>query len=453
MKYLYMDNFRGFSDTLISFKDVNFFVGENSTGKSSVISLLKLLTTTEFWLESPAKFDNADIQLGKGRYDDLVSVHAASKDSFSVGSYGKALPVNRSASNKGKGKDKEENEEQIDAFLLTFVSRDGLPSLSSYIYSYKGEEVIVRVSENQLKYKSRKNVQLLTCNNIQECFKRWGDIAKNDNRGYKIVPKDVSRTLIELPILFYPSIIEGIRGNENMNPFALSPAIFKESLIWLAPIRSKPKLTYDEYKLDYSPEGEHTPYVIKKLLGKKSEAVAFKKFLDTLGKDSGLFETIEILHYGNSSTSPFELDVVLNKRKLSINNVGYGVSQALPIIVELFVRANDSAYAVQQPEVHLHPKAQAALGDAFFQLATVENKKFLIETHSDYTLDRFRSNYRNESNSESPSSQVLFFERDENGNRVTPVEIDQQGDLSERQPDAYREFFIREEMLNLGLSS
>lgn len=33
MKYLYMDNFRGFQDTLLPLKDVNFFVGENSSGK------------------------------------------------------------------------------------------------------------------------------------------------------------------------------------------------------------------------------------------------------------------------------------------------------------------------------------------------------------------------------------------------------------------------------------
>jgi predicted ATPase len=147
------------------------------------------------------------------------------------------------------------------------------------------------------------------------------------------------------------------------------------------------------------------------------------------------------------------LDIVLNGKELSINNVGYGVSQALPIIVELFSRGRGTNYAVQQPEVHLHPRAQAALGDVFFSLATIEAKRFFIETHSDYTIDRYRANFRKDNIQTKPPSQILFFERNSSGNFIHPIKIDENGDISASQPDSYRDFFIREQMSNLGLES
>ncbi|MDP6688819.1 MAG: AAA family ATPase [Alphaproteobacteria bacterium] len=83
---------------------------------------------------------------------------------------------------------------------------------------------------------------------------------------------------------------------------------------------------------------------------------------------------------------------------VNIRNVGYGVSQSLPVIVEILSRSFGSRFAIQQPEVHLHPKAQAALGDLFYQLALVEEKRFIVETHSDFTIDRFMLNYRKKRN-------------------------------------------------------
>lgn len=57
--------------------------------------------------------------------------------------------------------------------------------------------------------------------------------------------------------------------------------------------------------------------------------------------------------------------------------------------------------------VHLHPKAQAALGEVLFNLSILENKKFIIETHSDYMIDRFRISCRK--SKKSIKTQVLFL--------------------------------------------
>src|SRR5881396_1662040 len=76
--------------------------------------------------------------------------------------------------------------------------------------------------------------------------------------------------------------------------------------------------------------------------------------------------------------------------RFNLVDVGYGVSQALPILVDTLQRpAADEVFLLQQPEVHLHPRAQAELG-SFFVSQAGKKRRFVIETHSDYLVDRVR---------------------------------------------------------------
>jgi predicted ATPase len=182
----------------------------------------------------------------------------------------------------------------------------------------------------------------------------------------------------------------------------------------------------------------------------KSSAAKFRDFIEKVGKASGLFQDVRIRPFGQGEGAPFELDIVLDGKALNVSNVGYGVSQALPVLVEVLARRHGTAFAIQQPEVHLHPRAQAALGDVFFELAAEEHKLFLVETHSDFTIDRFRLNYRKKRASK-PESQILFFERRDKRNVVTPLPIGTTGELPTQQPESYRRFFTREQMNLLGI--
>ncbi len=98
----------------------------------------------------------------------------------------------------------------------------------------------------------------------------------------------------------------------------------------------------------------------------------------------------------------------------------------------------------------MHPKAQAALGDVFFHLATEDKKRFFVETHSDYIIDRFRLNLRRNPDAK-VNAQVLFFGRNAAGNYVKPIEILPNGEYADDQPKEFREFFIHEQLDLLGL--
>ena len=79
---------------------------------------------------------------------------------------------------------------------------------------------------------------------------------------------------------------------------------------------------------------------------------------------------------------------------LDITDVGFGISQMLPVIVQSFMSEKDSITMIEQPEIHLHPKLQADLADLFIHIVKTHNqnaeKCLLIETHSEYLLRRLR---------------------------------------------------------------
>lgn len=75
---------------------------------------------------------------------------------------------------------------------------------------------------------------------------------------------------------------------------------------------------------------------------------------------------------------------------LELTDVGFGISQVLPILVQAYLSPKGSITIIEQPEIHLHPKMQAWLTDALIKIALLEEKRFLIETHSDALVRRLR---------------------------------------------------------------
>lgn len=87
----------------------------------------------------------------------------------------------------------------------------------------------------------------------------------------------------------------------------------------------------------------------------------------------------------------FEVDLsgVGQKSDANLADVGYGISQVLPVLVQGLLMRPDSIYMVQQPEIHLHPDAQAGLADFFLYLSS-KGVRVVVETHSEYFLIRLR---------------------------------------------------------------
>ena len=223
-----------------------------------------------------------------------------------------------------------------------------------------------------------------------------------------------------------------------------------------APVRSKPRRTYDPAKPAPDPEGDYIPMFLANEFSLNREGWnELKAELEKFGENSGLFNDIVIKRLGQSGSAPFQVQIRKRgqRRKGPYRNLidmGYGVSQVLPVVTEL-VRAHQSPLTLlQQPEVHLHPSAQAALGSLFCQIAG-SNRQLVVETHSDHLLDRVRMDIRDKASDLTPDDvSILFFEREDLDTRIHSIRIDEYGNI-QNAPPSYRRFFLEEIEKSLGI--
>lgn len=427
MQYVFMHNFRGFKDTVLPLKQITFLVGENSTGKSSFLKLLYMLSRPQFWF-SPEHSIQEEVELGG--FDDIVSAWSDDRSFFQVGAI---------TSREDKKKDR-----LICSFTIhTFGNRDGSPFVRRYVQFSGGRLTKLVFQRRRAKYKTV-DIEETFANedDIIQFFREVAQKDRQDNEGFTLFPKNI---LPNPPLFIAVSIIQSMSKGKPFDGAKFTPEIpFSLDLTWIAPIRTKPQRFYDGMRKAFTPEGDHTPFVLRKSLRAKTKSRDFAAKLKVFGESSGLFDTIIPHSFDRSPQSPFEILVKFSGAELNINNVGYGVSQVLPLIVEFLSREKGQAFAVQQPEVHLHPRAQAALGDIVAELGKERKHSFILETHSDYLIDRCRLNLAK--SPESPSAQVLFFQRTPEGNQVTVLDVSDDGKYPSEQPPEFRDFFVREEM-------
>lgn len=427
-----MNNFRGFTETLIPLKQTNFLVGENSTGKSSFLSLLSLVNKTLFWVNPTLVIRE---ELGSS-FGDMVSAWSEERTYFQVG----IVAVKEDKAGKTK----------LSFRIHEFVGQDDSCTLSRHFSSENNKLTSLIFDKSGTKYKIA-DLKITDQSREQaiEEFRKIVISIRADHTKLKSFPKAIpSNPPLPIAISILQSLEKGGDGISASNEFSFDIPVDMK-VTWIAPIRSKPKRIYDAIQIAYSPEGEHAPLLLRKLLHSKAGSKIFSKRLKEFGDSSGLFESVLAHSFGKGTKNPFELLIQFTGAQLNISNVGYGISQALPLIVEFLSSDKGRTFAVQQPEVHLHPRAQAAFGGLIFELAKERKHSFFIETHSDYLIDRYRLSMRSEPSP--PDAQILFFMRTTEGNSVTALTISSRGQYPYVQPKEFRDFFIREEIKLLDI--
>jgi len=130
----------------------------------------------------------------------------------------------------------------------------------------------------------------------------------------------------------------------------------------------------------------------------------------------------------------------------SISDVGFGLSQILPIIIKSKLTDN-SMLLIEQPELHLHPALQAEMGDLFINSALGEQKnKFIVETHSEHLILRILRRIR-ETSEKSLSEgiigikpddlAVLYVQPGKNGSEVIEIPVTEDGDFAKKWPNGF----------------
>jgi hypothetical protein len=108
----------------------------------------------------------------------------------------------------------------------------------------------------------------------------------------------------------------------------------------------------------------------------------------------------------------------------NVADVGFGVSQALPIIVQASYSSTDSLSLIEQPEIHLHPRAQAVMGDLLIEAS--QAKTIVVETHSAHLLARIRRRIA-EGHIDPTHVAIYNFSVSPEGTEVQEVKLNQLG--------------------------
>lgn len=152
--------------------------------------------------------------------------------------------------------------------------------------------------------------------------------------------------------------------------------ILPQNIKHVGPLRFNPKRFYliennDNTKLWNTSDGEKLTKILndnKKLIGQ------INKWFDKFELEIDIKQIKSIIH---------SITVKDRGLNLDITDVGFGISQVLPVILQPYLANDNGIIIIEQPEVHIHPKMQSDLADLFVSLIKSSNKRFIIETHSE----------------------------------------------------------------------
>jgi len=131
-----------------------------------------------------------------------------------------------------------------------------------------------------------------------------------------------------------------------------------------------------------------------------------------------------------------------NTNRFKPENVGFGITYSLPVVVAILKSKPGDLLIIENPESHIHPKGQAQLGK-LMALAAKNGVQIIVETHSDHIINGIRVAVK-KGDIESDKTLIYYFEKviqsDEQYSKITNIEIDKNGELSEYPKDMLDEW-------------
>ncbi|MDD9962409.1 MAG: AAA family ATPase [Gammaproteobacteria bacterium] len=443
-----MENVRCFEgEQRATLRPITLLLGENSTGKTSFLGCFRVVSEL---YPNQAHWDYLGV--GTSRVD-------FNQEPFLMGSF-------RDIVRSRRGREGRINEFKLGLVAcppqrtglapypirFTFSERGSEPVVSSYrmqfteeLYLEVGRETDSSVRVRIPGYDSELDLPfVLPAEFIFHLFFSSHEVRRRNGKTQDLGP--VFRFFEHLMESGHTS---GKDSSLDLDDFIGDVVPWTDDLISIAPLRSKPKRTYDPVRESASPEGEHIPMLLMRLdRTEKRRWDSLHDHLVDFGSKSGLFSDLKVKRHGRQMSDPFQLQVkVRSGSHANIMDVGYGVSQSLPILVDL-MSASKQTFLLQQPEVHLHPRGQAELASLFVQSWKAQKNQFLIETHSDHVIDRVRISVRR-GDLKPEDVSILYFEPKRNSVQIHNLSLDKQGNLLDA-PPGYRDFFLRETDRLLG---
>ena len=365
------------------------FFGANSSGKTSILQTLLMLkqTVEQPWnWEGVIDFGDDNSQVYLGSFEDLIYQHNLNSTlgiSFS-------WKLTETLENTGM--------EDIDNISFSLNINELANSEISVNFKYRVGENDFKVSSDERGWCSVFGPGYVT--EAESLFRCYG-IQKSDSNSL--------RHFSQLQTHF-----------ENL----------LRSIRYLGPLREFPRR-------QYAWQGKHTPGV-----GQQGEDMVTALFSGRIQlrpieeKIPTWLQRLDLIHSYRLNpvsyrTEDYEFLVrkYANGPEVRLTDVGFGVSQVLPVLVLCYYLPEGSILILEQPEAHLHPKVQSELADLLIEVVKKRKLQIILESHSENLIVRLMRRVAEEQISKDDAA-FCFCEINEGTSEIEKLDLDDYGNIT-----------------------
>jgi predicted ATPase len=393
IEFFELKNFKSIKNVELDIRPVTILIGPNGSGKSNIIQSLMLLKQSRF---------NGGLAL-KGKYRDFIGI----EDISFFRDVNQNIEYQIRVKNIFSGKD------------------NSTPDILEY-------SILNQFKKNDL------NSQTISINlNYQNAFfnfaieqgETYYEKIHQDRRIILSTEYEIRGTIrVEFSGKFSPNkkIKQYQDKLENLlrERLQLIGADF-DRIYFIPPIRGIP-----------FPSTPLTDSVSEEFISSETVFKQSQDLLGTLGYEPEITERISAWTERitevpvKSRVIPSKQATVLSSNQIPINitHEGFGLNQLIFLLVQLYIAPDESLITIEEPESHLHPKAQTELVSVILESIKKKQLKTIITTHSEHILFAFLTNVANKT-LDGRDLAIYYFEKTEDGSKISQLDISERGTI------------------------
>ena len=390
LKQLRIQNFKGWKDTgIIRLAPISLFFGANSSGKSSISQFLMMLKQTAESQDRKAIFypggKNSAVQLGSFR----------------------EMVYQRKLENQIAFEYEWETFQKL-KFRDTVSQTNFTADTVAFSAKVKGDKASDILKIEELNYHLKEGDESVLKVGMSPSIKKPGQYEVSSEQ-YSLIRNPGRVWYPSPPVRFYgfpDEVVNYYKNSEFVQDLNLAQENLFKSICYLGPLRIKTERLYTWSGIKPESVGYSGELTIAALLASKNRKISlgykkvakpFEQIIAASLKSMGLIDNFRVKKIAQNRQE-YEVNIQTKGSKdwVDLPDVGFGISQVLPVLVQCFYASPGSIIIMEQPEIHLHPSAQSALADVMIDVinsresGTDRNIQLIIETHSEHFLRRLQ---------------------------------------------------------------
>ncbi len=434
IKDIRINNFKSWQELDLKLSPITGLFGPNSSGKSSLLQFLLMLKQTKETMDRSLALDFGSLKTytNLGTFRDVIYSHDTEK--------GLQWKIDWNLVKKLEIIDPVADRKSIlftgkEFSLSSAVSlRNQQPSTNFIEYTFDQQKFLLE------RKKSKPSAFSL---------KTEGDASfrfiRNQGRAWDIPGPIKSYAFPDQAKTYFQNA--GLLGELEFSYEALMNRVF-----YLGPLREYPKREYiwsGSSPLDVGPRGERVVDALLaakaknelRSLGYRKRKKPFEEIIAYWLKELGLISEFKVLEIAeDSNLYKVQLKKDANSAPVLITDVGFGLSQFLPVLVLLYYVPEYSIVLLEQPEIHLHPAVQSGLADVIINAVKTRKIQVIVESHSEHLLRRLQRRVAEEEIQHTDIS-LYFSETKAGKSAITPLKLNLFGEISNWPKDFFGDEF------------